>query len=149
MKRMLMIAAALVAAGACAAAAAASIEGSRDIQAYRNAAGEQVMQMPASTLVDWQALDDQSLTVWTASDKPWLVRLEGACEGLMHSDNVALTSRDGQVKVGTDYVELGSTHCKIASIQPIDYTRVAAVTHAGMHHHMHMHGHAMAKQSGA
>ena len=146
MKRMLMVAAALLAAGACTAAAAASIEGSRDIQAYRNAAGEQVMQMPASALVDWQALDDQSLTVWTANDKPWLVRLDRACEGLMHSDNVALTSRDGQVKVGTDYVELGATHCKIASIQPIDYARVAAMTlHPGMHR---MHRHAMVKQTG-
>lgn len=146
MKRMMMAAAAAFAVGACTAAAAASIEGARDIQAYRNAAGEQVGQMPAASLVNWQALDDHSLAVWTANDKPWLVSVQAPCEGLMQSDNVALTSRDGQVKVGTDYVELGATHCKIASIQPVDYTQVAAVSHTSKGHRMHQR---MAKQAGA
>lgn len=116
-------------------ASAASVEGARDIHSYQQAAGDSVSRMPA-TLVDWQALDGQSLTVWTANDKPWLVKVDSSCAGLTSADSVALTSRDGEVAVGTDYVELGSTHCKIASIQPIDYSKVVA-RHAMMARHMY------------
>ena len=118
---------AILFAATCAAASAATIEGSRDIQRYKDAAGGEVSQMPTSSLVDWQALDDQSLAVWTANDKPWLVRVDAPCEGLMQADNVGLTSSSGQTSVGSDFVQAGSKKCKIASIRPVDYAQVAAM----------------------
>ncbi len=143
MKTVVMVfAAALVAATSV--ASAASVEGTRDIQRYQKAAGNDVSQMPAGALVDWQALNDQSLAVWTANDKSWLVRFEQPCEGLMQAKNVALTSRDGKVAVGTDVVELGSERCKIATIQPVDYAKIVA-----MHHSMHHHNKPLPKATGA
>ncbi len=146
MKSIVMaVAAALVTATSL--ASAASIEGARDIQKYQKAAESDVSQMPA-TMVDWQALDDQSLAVWTSNDKPWLVRTEQPCPGLMQTDSVALTSRDGEVAVGTDAVELGSTHCKIATIQPVDYSKIVAMHH-GARHHRSMHPHMAPKDKSA
>lgn len=144
MKSIVAIVFPILLVGVALTASAASIEGARDIGRYQKAAGDNVSKMPA-TLVDWQALNGQSLTVWTASDKPWLVKVDSSCTGLTSADSVALTSRDGEVAVGTDYVELGSTHCKIASIQPVDYSKVVA-RHAMMRHHMH-HKPAMANQT--
>lgn len=144
MKRIVATVLSSALAGIALAASAASIEGSRDIENYQKAAGDDVSEMPA-TLVDWQALDGQSLAVWTANDKPWLVKVDSTCAGLASADSVALTSRDGKVAVGTDYVELGSTHCKIASIRPVDYTKVAGI-HPMMSHHMH-HKMAMEKKT--
>ena len=114
---------------------AASIEGARDIRMYEKAAQSDVSQMPAGSLVHWQALDSQSLAVWTSNDKPWLVRVDQPCQGLMQADTVALTSRDGNVKVGTDAVELGSTQCRIATIQPVDYSKIVAIRHGNTQHH--------------
>lgn len=132
--KIITIAAAVALAGFGSVAAAKSIEGARDIQTYQNAAGDKVAQMPAQSLVDWQALDDQSLAVWTANDKPWLVRVEQPCNGLQQAGSVALTSHDGTVAAGTDAVQLGSEHCKIASIQPVDYSKIVATrTHAARH----------------
>lgn len=107
-------------------AAEPRVEGQRDIERFQRAAGDEVQTMALPALVDWQALDDSALAVWTANDQPWLVRTQGPCEGLTKAESVALTARDGEVKVGTDYVELGATHCKIASIRSVDYKRVAA-----------------------
>lgn len=118
-------------AGAAVASPTHIIEGARDIQAYQKAAGSDVAQMPATSLVNWQALDDQSLAVWTASDKPWLVRVDQPCASLSQTDSVAMTSTDGNIVAGTDAVEVGNTHCKIASIQAVDFTRIASMrTHA-------------------
>ena len=102
---------------------------------YEKAAQSDVSQMPAGSLVHWQALDSQSLAVWTSNDKPWLVRVDQPCQGLMQADTVALTSRDGNVKVGTDAVELGSTQCRIATIQPVDYSKIVAIRHGNTQHH--------------
>lgn len=130
---------AMLAVGAISASASAAernrqVEGRRDIQRYQAAAMSEVQQMTMPGLVDWQALDDSSLAVWTANDKPWLVHTQGPCNGLATSEDVALTSRDGMVKAGSDYVEVGSTHCRIESIRPVDYAKVAATR---PHHAMH------------
>ena len=113
-------------AGIVATAAEPRIEGQRDIERFQRAAGPEVQTMALPGTVDWQALDDGELAVWTANDQPWLVRTQGPCEGLTKAESVALTARDGEVRVGTDYVELGATHCKIASIQSVDYRHVVA-----------------------
>ena len=138
MKRVAIAIATTLAATGCVVASAASIEGSRDIQKYEKAAGSDVQQMPASPLVDWQPLNDRSIAVWTASDKPWLVRVSQPCDGLKQADSVALTSSDGKVIVGTDAVKVGTAQCKIASIQPVDYAKVATLTSHLKHHGMQM-----------
>lgn len=127
-----LIAGVAIAAGAF---AASGPEGSRDISMFEKAAGADVQEMPATALVDWQALDDHSVAVWTANDKPWLVKVDAPCDSAVNgAGNIALTSVDGSVKVGQSYLEVGDQHCKVASIQPIDYTRIAAVSHTHAHH---------------
>ncbi|MGA9341440.1 MAG: DUF6491 family protein [Rhodanobacteraceae bacterium] len=138
MKQAAIAIATLLAATGCVVASAASIEGSRDIQKYEKAAGNDVQQMPASPLVDWQALNDRSIAVWTASNKPWLVRVSQPCDGLNKADSVALTSSEGKVIAGTDAVEVDGAQCKIASIQPVDYAKVATLTSHLKHHGMQM-----------
>ncbi|MGB8377438.1 MAG: DUF6491 family protein [Rhodanobacteraceae bacterium] len=138
MKRTAIAIATTLAAIGCGVASASSIKGARDIQRYQNAAGSDVQQMPAAPMVDWQALDNHSLAVWTANDKPWLVRVQQPCNGLSSADSVAMTSTDGKVMVGTDAVRVGSAQCKIASIQPIDYAKVADLTGHLKHHGMQM-----------
>lgn len=113
-------------------ASARSVEGARDIRAYEKAAQSSVPNMPATQLVDWQALDGQTLAVWTANDKPWLVRVDQPCDGLMNAKSVSMTSENSQITSGTDSVKFGGSSCKINSIQPVDYQKVAA-----MHHHRH------------
>ena len=82
MKIMLQtaLAAGLVAAFSLNAFAADQPEGRRDIARYEKAAGQTVTEMPLQSLVDWQALGDQSVAVWTANDKPWLVKVETPCD---------------------------------------------------------------------
>jgi len=127
----------LVAAFSLNAFAADQPEGRRDIARYEKAAGQIVTQMPLPSLVDWQALDDQSVAVWTANDKPWLVKVDTPCDiGLAQAGNIAFTSEGGVVKSGIDYLEAGSQRCKVASIQPVDYQQVAeASPHSHAAHH--------------
>lgn len=114
--------------------AASGPEGRRDISTFEKAAGANVQEMPATALVDWQALGDHSVAVWTANDKPWLVKVDAPCDSAVDgAGNIALTSVGGAVKVGESYLEVGDQHCKVASIQPIDYTRIASVAHTHAH----------------
>jgi len=139
MKIMLQtaLAAGLVAAFSLNAFGADQPEGRRDIARYEKAAGQTVTEMPLQSLVDWQALGDQSVAVWTANDKPWLVKVETPCDiGLSRAENIAFTSEAGAVKSGVDYLEVGSQKCKVASIQPVDYQQVAeASAHSHAAHH--------------
>jgi Family of unknown function (DUF6491) len=135
MKIMLQttLAAGLLAALCAGSFAATQPEGWRDITRYEKAAGATVPDMPFKSLVDWQALDDHSVAVWTANDKPWLVRVDTPCgAGLMHADDIAFTSQNGNVTAGTDYLKVGDQRCKVASIQPVDYRQVAQAPHAHM-----------------
>ncbi|NCT67967.1 MAG: hypothetical protein GXC76_10040 [Rhodanobacteraceae bacterium] len=146
MKKLAIALTAAALAGVSFVAAAARIEGTRDIKRYEQAAGAAVDQMPGGSMVDWQALDDRSLAVWTANDKAWLVRTDEACGNLMHTSSVQLTSRGGVIKSGSDSVEVGDTHCKIASIQPVDYSRLMAMDHrSSMSHHAARKAHKAAK----
>ena len=146
MKKIAIALTTVFAVGASAAMAAAPIEGSRDIKQYERAAGAQVAQMPGGSMVNWQALDNNSLAVWTAHDKPWLVHTEQACGDLLHNSGVKLSSTGGVIKSGTDYVEVGGTRCKIASIQPVDYSRLMAMEHRpSMSHHAARKAHKAAK----
>lgn len=126
MKGIAMMVGAAVLVGVAGTAAARSIEGARDIKTYEKAAGSEVTTMPASPMVNWQALDDHTLAVWTSHDKPWLVAVDPSCSGLMSAKNVAFTSRSNQITAGTDSLKLGNTDCKVESIKPVDYKQVAA-----------------------
>lgn len=129
-----MIIAASLLATATGLAAAANMEGSRDIQAYQKAAESAVTTMPATTLVDWQALDAHTVAVWTANDKPWLVDVGASCQGLMDASAIRFTSHDNRITAGTDELKLGNTSCKVETIRPVDYKQVAQVHR----HHMNM-----------
>lgn len=130
----IMVAAALLV-GASGVCAARSMEGARDIQTYQKAAQSDVPTMPSSPLVDWQALDGHTLAVWTSNDKPWLVNVDQSCNNLMHAKSLEFTSTSSQIKAGTDSVKFGDTQCKIESIQPVEYSKVAAAHRRSMHHH--------------
>lgn len=134
MKGIAMAVAAALLVGMAGVATARSIEGARDINAYQMSAESKVSNMPAGPLVDWQALDGQTLAIWTASDKPWLVHVDQSCAGLMQAKSIALTSENSEITAGTDSVKVGDANCKIDSIQPVNYQQVAS-----MHHHRAAH----------
>lgn len=136
MKGIAIAVAATLLVGMTSVASARSIEGARDIHAYQRAAESSVPNMPAGPLVDWQALDGQTLAVWTANDKPWLVSVDQSCAGLMKARSVSLTSENSEITAGTDSVKVGDTSCKIESIRPVDYQKVAAVHHRRVEHRM-------------
>lgn len=148
MKSIAMMVAAAVLLGVSGVAAARSIEGARDIKTYQKAAGSDVTTMPASPMVDWQALDDHTLAVWTANDKPWLVNVDPSCNGLMAAKTVSFTSRSNEITAGNDSLKLGDTSCKIESIQPVDYKEVAAAHRRHERHEHHMKKMATAKKAG-
>lgn len=111
------------------------VEGSRDLMHYKKAAMAQVEQMPMTSLEDWQALDDSSVVVWTANDKPWLLTLGAACPGLMQAEELKLSSTAGMVTADTDAVEVGSQRCSVNMIQPVNYKKVAHLHRHPMHEH--------------
>jgi len=139
MKRIaITIAATLLAGAAGVAAAAGQTEGSRDIQAYRKAAGTEVSTMPAGPMVDWQALDGHTLAVWTANDKPWLVGVDDSCDGLASSKAVRFTSHDREVTAGRDSLRTDKGECRVDSIRPVDYRQVAQMHRNHLERSRHM-----------
>ncbi len=138
MRKLPIIIAATLLSTATGLAAAANVEGSRDIQTYQKAAEGAVSSMPATPLVDWQALDAHTLAVWTANNKPWLVDVSPACQGLMEASAIRFTSRDNRVTAGTDELKLGDSSCKVESIRPVDYKQVAQLHHHHMKASRHM-----------
>lgn len=111
------------------------VEGSRDLMHYKKAAMAQVEQMPMTSLQDWQALDDSSVVVWTSNDKPWLLTLGAACPGLMHAEELKVSSTANMVTAATDSVEVGNQRCSINKIQPVDYKKIAHMHRHAVHQH--------------
>lgn len=139
MKRIaIAIAATLLAGTAGMATAAGQMEGSRDIHAYQKAAEAEVSTMPAGPMVDWQALDGHTLAVWTSNDKPWLVSVDSSCSGLASARSVEFTSQGREITAGKDSLKVGNSDCRVESIRPVNYQKVAQIHREHMKHNRHM-----------
>ena len=79
----------------------------------------------AASIHDWQALDDQSLIVWSPSRQcAYQVDLARRCSGLRFTDDISFEDRDGRIcPFGGDALVipgLAGDRCSIASITRLD-----------------------------
>lgn len=98
------------------------------LELYRAHAGEPVrsVSVPAR-LWGWRALGDDTLTIWTRSDRGYLVELVNRCPEISFAKKIGLTNRSGRVWAGFDSVIVqrggrssNPTLCRISTIRPIE-----------------------------
>ena len=121
------------------------------LEFYRANSGEPVRGFHSpSRLWGWRAIGDSALTVWTSSNRGYLLELAHRCPDLTFASTVGLTTRTGRVSAGFDSVvvprsgtpgsvgqigtiqttgpqrtsaSMNRTTCRIATIRPLN-TRV-------------------------
>lgn len=80
----------------------------------------------------WEALDRDTLAIWTRPKEAWLLQLSGPCPGLEYSQVIGLTDQFGQVQAGFDKVLVRDTGvvnipCRISTIRPLDVAGIRQV----------------------
>jgi hypothetical protein len=109
----------LVAAGAQADTRAHQEE---ELARFQQYAGPPVEQFTMYDLWKWQGLGPRDIAVWTTINDAYLIRVEKSCNNLDWTHGLSLTQKmRQQVTQKFDYVVLGSQHCKIEEIRPVDY----------------------------
>ena len=126
MKLILASLCAALLAGAC-----ASTGLSRDelIAVYRAHAGEPVsgFRMTSRSL-QWRALSDDALVVWTRANEANLLEFSPRCIGLRSARTITISSSGGLVSARFDSVRItapvsanhAQASCRISSIRPLD-----------------------------
>jgi len=75
------------------------------LEFYRAHAGEPVRSFNSpARLWGWRAVGDSALTVWTNSNRGYLLELAHRCPDLALASSVGLTTRTGRVSAGFDSV---------------------------------------------
>jgi hypothetical protein len=105
------------------------------LEFYRAHAGEPVRSFSSmGRLWGWRAIGDSALTVWTSSDRGFLLELASRCPEMPFATKIGVTNRGGQVSAGFDSVVVprrgtsaSPTACRIGTIRPLD-TRVVKET---------------------
>lgn len=106
------------------------------LEFYRSHAGEPVRSISIqSRLWGWRSLGDSALTVWTRSDRGFLLELFGRCPEMPFAHSIGLTNRGGLVSAGFDSVVVprrpgtgaassANINCRIRTIRPLDTRQV-------------------------
>ena len=106
------------------------------LEFYRAHAGEPVRSISIhSRLWGWRSLGDSALTVWTRSDRGFLLELFGRCPDMPFAHSIGLTNRGGIVSAGFDSVVVPrrpgtgaassmNINCRIRTIRPLDTRQV-------------------------
>jgi Family of unknown function (DUF6491) len=106
------------------------------LEFYRSHAGEPIRSISIhSRLWGWRSLGDSALTVWTRSDRGFLLELFGRCPDMAFAHSIGLTNRGGVVSAGFDSVVVprrpgtgaassANITCRIRTIRPIDNREV-------------------------
>ena len=97
------------------------------LEFYRANSGDPVRSFSVpGRLWGWRAVGDGALTVWTRSNRGFLVELHGRCPELPFAQSIGLTNRAGSVSAGFDSVvvpQRGSAarpvSCRIDTIRPL------------------------------
>jgi Family of unknown function (DUF6491) len=150
LRRALSLLSALLLVTACATSTTRMNPAER-LEFYRANSGEPVRSFNSpSRLWGWRAVGDSALTVWTNSNRGYLLELSHRCPDLTFASSVGLTTRTGRVSAGFDSVvvprsgtqggvgqmgtvqttgpqrnsaSMNRTTCRIATIRPLN-TRV-------------------------
>jgi hypothetical protein len=101
------------------------------LEFYRANAGEPVRSFHSpGRLWGWRAIGDSALTVWTSSNRGFLLELAHRCPDMAIASTIGLTTRTSRVSAGLDSVVIqrsglqgGRTTCRIDTIRPLN-TRV-------------------------
>lgn len=96
---------------------------------YSAYAGEPVAQFRYTHLYNIQRASDRSLVVWTKPSTAYLLTLPDACypvggEYIVHVGGV--DSIDQRLVAGKGDVVIGSRHCRVDKIQPLDLVALKA-----------------------
>lgn len=126
MRNALPLLVALLALGAC--STAPRMSSAERLELYRAHAGEPVRSISVQArLWGWRALGDDTLAIWTRSDRGYLVELINRCPEISFAKKIALTNRSGRVWAGFDSVIVqrggrssNPTLCRINTIRPIE-----------------------------
>lgn len=110
------------------------------LEFYRANAGEPVRSFHSpGRLWGWRALGDSALTVWTSSNRGFLLELAHRCPDMAFASTIGLTTRTSRVSAGLDSVVIqrsgvqGSrTTCRIDTIRPLN-TRVVKESKRDLH----------------
>jgi hypothetical protein len=75
------------------------------LEFYRAHAGEPVRSFHSpGRLWGWRAIGDSALTVWTSSNRGFLLELTHRCPDMIFASSIGLTTRTGRVSAGFDSV---------------------------------------------
>ena len=103
MRRLLTLLSALFLLAAC--TTPTRMTPSERLEFYRANAGEPVRSFHSpGRLWGWRALGDSALTVWTSSNRGFLLELTHRCPDMTFASSIALTTRTGRVSAGFDSV---------------------------------------------
>jgi hypothetical protein len=110
------------------------------LEFYRANAGEPVRSFHSpGRLWGWRAIGDSALTVWTSSNRGYLLELAHRCPDMAFASSIGLTTRTSRVSAGFDSVIVrrpgvsgNPTTCRIDTIRPLN-TRVVKESKSDLH----------------
>ncbi len=103
MRRTLSILSALLLVTAC--ATPSRMTPAERLEFYRANAGEPVRSFHSpGRLWGWRAIGDSALTVWTSSNRGYLLELVNRCPDMVFASSIGLTTRASRVSAGFDSV---------------------------------------------
>ncbi len=110
------------------------------LEFYRANSGEPVRSFHSpSRLWGWRAVGDSALTVWTSSNRGYLLELAQRCPDMPFALSIGLTTRASRVAAGFDSVVVyrsgarnNRTTCRIDTIRPLN-TRVVKESKRDLH----------------
>jgi hypothetical protein len=125
-RSLLALAAVLILVGAC--ASAPRMTTTERLELYRANAGEPVRSFHSpGRLWGWRAIGDSALTVWTSSNRGFLLELANRCPEMGFATKIGVTTRTNSVHAGFDSVVVrragqqgNVTKCRIDTIRPLN-----------------------------
>jgi hypothetical protein len=138
LRRTLPILSALLLVAAC--ATSSRTTPAERLEFYRANAGEPVRSIQfTGRLWGWRSLGDSALTVWTSSNRGFLLELANRCPDMVFASSIGLTTRTSRVSAGFDSVVVrrsgvpgNRTTCRIDTIRPLN-TRVVKESKRDLH----------------
>jgi hypothetical protein len=125
LRRALPLLSALLLVTACATSTTRMTPAER-LEFYRANAGEPVRSFHSpGRLWGWRAIGDSALTVWTSSNRGFLLELTHRCPDMAFASTIGLTTRTGRVSAGFDSVVVQRSGVQSGGIQSSGVQRSA------------------------
>ena len=98
------------------------------LKQFQEAAGEPAEFFRFWDLQRFEVLGRYQVAVWTRTNEPWLLTVDGPCPGLEFAPVIAVTSNLQRVTRRFDSVVVDGQKCRISEILPVDSERLRALT---------------------